>query len=234
MPQAAPRTPLQLLAGGGIAAPIRALAEAFEAATGTPVVIRFGTTPELQKLATTGGPFDCGVTPREVFGDAAARAAFAPAPTVDVARVGLGIAVPAGAPRPDVSTPEAFRRAMLEARAVAGIPESAGGRQIRQVFESLGIADAMQPKILATAGPVQLVKALAAGEAPIGVFLMNVLTAPGIELVGPFPGTLQREVTFTSALAASPAQPDVARAFLDSLRTPAAQAVITRLGMTPA
>ena len=72
------------------------LAALFERASGHRLVIRLGTTPELIRLATTGGPFDLGVTPRDVFKDAAAQARFVPGPTTDIARVGLGVAVRCG------------------------------------------------------------------------------------------------------------------------------------------
>src|SRR5829696_5748591 len=82
---------LQVLAGGAMTAPMKELAAQFESATGHKVVFRFGTTPELIKLATTGGPFDIAVVPREVFKDTAAQARFVPGPTTDIARVGLGV-----------------------------------------------------------------------------------------------------------------------------------------------
>jgi len=91
---------LQVLAGGAMTAPMKEIATQFESATGHKLVFRFGTTPELIKLATNGGPFDLAVVPREVFKDAAARAQFASGPTTDIARVGLGVAVRSGAPSP--------------------------------------------------------------------------------------------------------------------------------------
>src|SRR3954467_1188245 len=100
---------LQVLAGGAMTAPLRELAAQFESASGHKLAFRFGTTPELIKLATTGDIFDVAVVPREVFKDAAAAARFAPGPTIDIARVGLGVAVRSGAPKPDISTVEAFK-----------------------------------------------------------------------------------------------------------------------------
>jgi molybdate transport system substrate-binding protein len=96
---------LQVLAGGAMMAPMKEIATQFESAPGHKLVFRFGTTPELIKLATTGGPFDLAVVPREVFKDAAAQAQFASGPTTDIARVGLGVAVRSGTPKPDISTP---------------------------------------------------------------------------------------------------------------------------------
>src|SRR3954454_2243694 len=178
---------LNVLAGGAMTGPLRELATQFQRASGHTIVFRFGTTPELIKLATTGGPFDLGVIPREVFKDAAAQARFVPGPTTDIARVGLGVAVRSGAPKPDISTPEALKQTLLRAQSIASIPESAAGAQVLRVFERLGIGEAMKAKLKPQKGPAQVVQAVAQGEAELGVFLVNVLTTSGLDVVGPFP-----------------------------------------------
>ncbi len=224
---------LQILAGGAMTGPLRELAAPFESASGHTLVFRFGTTPELIKLATTGGPFDLGVVPREVLKDAAARARFAAGPTTDIARVGLGVAVRSGAPKPDVGTSEALKQTLLKAQSIATIPASAAGAQVLRVFESLGISEAMKAKIKAQTGPAQIVEVVAQGEAELGVFLINVLTAPGLDVVGPFPAELQQEVVFTAAVAANTKEAEAAKAFITYLTTPAATAVIKAKGMNP-
>jgi molybdate transport system substrate-binding protein len=224
---------LQVLAGGAMTAPLTELAAQFESATGHKIVLRFGTTPELIKLATTGGPFDLGVVPREVFKDIAAQARFVPGPTTDVARVGLGVAVRTGDAKPDIGTPEGLKRTLLEARSIAGIPESAAGAQVSRVFERLGIGEAMKAKTRVQKGPAQLVQAVTQGEAELGVFLINVLTAPGLDVVGPFPAELQQEIVFTAAVAADTKEAEAAKAFITYLTTPVATAAIKAKGMTP-
>jgi len=224
---------LQVLAGGGIAGPLRELAAQFERASGHKLVLRFGTTPELIKLATAGGPFDLGVVPREVFKDAAAQAQFAPGPTTNIARVGLGVAVRSGAPKPDIATPEALKQTLLNAQSIATIPASAAGAQVLRVFDILAIGEAMKAKTKAQPGPAQIVEAVAKGEAELGVFLINVLTAPGLDVGGPFPPEVQQEIVFTGAVAAHAKETDTAKAFIAFLRTPAAAVVIKARGMTP-
>ena len=224
---------LQVLAGGAMTAPLKELVAGFESASGHKLVIRFGTTPELIKLATTGGPFDLGVVPREVLKDTAAQAQFVAEPTTDIARVGLGVAVRSGAPRPEISSPEALKQSLLKAQSIASIPASAAGAQVFGVFERLGIGEPMKAKTKAQATPAQVVQAVANGDAELGVFLINVLTAPGLDVVGPFPAELQKDVVFTAAIAANAKEAEVAKAFISYLATPAAAAVIKAKGMNP-
>src|SRR5204862_3036926 len=137
-----------------------------------------------------------------VYLDPTARAKIPPGPTVDIARVGLGVAVKAGAPKPDISSEAALKQALLKAGSIATIPASAGGMQVLKLFEKLGIAAETGPKIKALAGPVELVKAMAAGDAELGIFLTNVLSAPGLDLVGPVPAGLSQDIVYNGAVAA--------------------------------
>jgi len=232
-PLAARAAELQVLAGGGIAAPMGELAKQFESATGHKLVIRYGTTPELIKLATSGEPFDLAVVPREVFRDEPAKAKIPPGPTIDIARVGLGVAVKAGAAKPDISSEAALKQALLKAQSIATIPASAGGMQVLKMFERLGVAAETGAKIKAMAGPAELVTAMAAGDAELGLFLINVLTAPGLDVVGPVPAGLSQDIVFTGAVAAQAKEAAAAQAFLDFLQTPEAKKVIEAKGMTP-
>ena len=224
---------LQVLAGGGIAGPLKELATPFEGATGHKLVIRFGTTPELIKMATAGGPFDVAVVPVDVMKDAAALAKFAPGPQTGIARAGLGVAVRSGAPKPDIRTADALRRTLLNARSVASIPASAAGYLVARSYEQLGITAEMKAKTKPQPTPAQIVESVAKGESELGVFLTNVLTAPGVDLVGPFPPELQLEVVYTGAVAAGAKEPEVAKAFLRFLTTAEAAAAIKVKGMAP-
>jgi len=226
-------TELKVIAGGSMTASMNALVAPFEKTAGHKMSVHFDSTPNIIARINSGTPFDVVVVPVDVFKDAAAKARFAPAPTIDIARVGYGVIVRAGAPKPDISTPDAFKNALLAAPSIAFLPASAAGAYVTKVFERLGIAEEMKAKTKVQAAPAQIAPAVAKGEAELGVFLTNVLVAPGVELVGPFPGELQQELVFTSAVAADTKAADAAKALIDYLRTPEATAIIKAAGMTP-
>ena len=224
---------LKVLAGGSIAGPLNELKAQFERDSGHKLTIHFDSTPNLIKLVTSDAPFDLGVVPVDVFKDAAAKDRFVPGPTIDIARVGYGVAVRAGAAKPDISTPDALKQTLIKAQSIATLPASAAGAYVLSVFARLGIGEEIKAKIKAQAAPAEIPQAVAKGEAELGVFLTNVLIAPGVELAGPFPPDLQQDLVFTAAVSAETKEADAAKAFIDYLTTPAATAVIKAKGMTP-
>jgi molybdate transport system substrate-binding protein len=224
---------LKVLAGGSMTASLNELGPEFERASGHKLVIHFDSTPNLIKQASSGTPFDLAVAPVDLFKDAGANARFVPGAKVDIARVGYGVIVRAGVPKPEVSTPEALKKALLDSQSVAFVPESAAGSYVLKVFERLGIADAMKAKTKPQSAPAQIPTAVASGDAELGVFLVNVLIAPGVELAGAFPSELQQELLFAAGVAADSKEAEAANALITFLRTPAAKAVIKAKGMTP-
>jgi molybdate transport system substrate-binding protein len=224
---------LQMIAGGSMTGPLNRLVPPFEQATGHKLVIHFDSTPNLIKQATSGAPLDLAVVPVDVFKDAGAKARFVAGPTIDIARVGYGVIVRAGSAKPDISTPDALKKALLDAPSISTVPASAAGGYVLKVFDRLGIAEQTKAKTKPQKLPDEIAPSVAKGDVALGVFLINTLIAPGVDLLGPFPAELQQELVFTAAVAADSRQADAARAFIDYLRTPAATAIIKAAGMTP-
>jgi molybdate transport system substrate-binding protein len=223
---------LKLIAGGSLADLFKQLAPQFEQASGHTLSIHFDSTPNIINRINAGTPFDLVVAPSDVFRDEAARAHLAN-PATDIARVGFGVIVRQGAPKPDLSTPDNFKKALLAASSVASVPASAAGAYITKVYERLGIAEEMKAKTKVQAAPTAIATAVANGEAELGVFLANVFNAPGIELAGPFPADLQQELVFPAAIATGTKEAVAAKQLIDFLKSPAAASAIKAAGMTP-
>jgi len=222
---------LKIIAGGSMTDSLNQLAAQFERATGHKLIIHFDSTPNLIKQATSGASFDLAVVPIDVCKDEAARTRFVPGPTTDIARAGYGVITRAGAAKPDVSTSDALKKTLLDAQSIAFVPSSAAGAYVTKVFERLGIEEAMKAKTKALQMPAQIAPAVANGEAELGVFLVNVLTGPGVELVGSFPAELQQELVFTAAVTTDTKEADTAKAFIDFLTSADAVAIIKAAGM---
>src|SRR5262245_61730266 len=127
LPPMARAAELKVIAGGSMTASLNALAPELEKTSGHKLVIHFDSTRNIIARITAGTPVDAVVVPVDVFKDATAKARFAPGPTIDIARVGYGVIVRAGAPKPDISSPDAFRKALLAASSVAFLPSSTAG-----------------------------------------------------------------------------------------------------------
>jgi molybdate transport system substrate-binding protein len=224
-------TEIKLIAGGSLAGLFKEISPQFEKASGHTLSIHFDSTPNIISRINAGTPFDAVVVPFDVFKDATAKSHLSE--PVNVARVGYGVIIRAGAPKPDISTPEAFKKALLAASSISSVPSSAAGAYIAKVYERLGIAEEMKAKTKAVTLPNAIAPAVASGEAELGIFLTNVFNAPGIALAGPFPGDLQQELLFSAAAATDAKEPAAAKALIDFLKTPAVSAAIKAAGMTP-
>ena len=156
---------------------------------------------------------------------------------VDLARTGIGIAVRKGAPKPDVSTPEALKRALLAAKSVGHASPAGGsitGGHIMQMFEKLGIADQVTPKTkLSMGGPNSRVSVLvSSGEAEIGLQQASeLLDNPGVEMIGMLPDELQQITIYSAGVTANAKQPDGAKALIGALAAPGAQPIFKAKGL---
>src|SRR5690349_10682249 len=168
---------LKLIAGGSLAGLFKQLGPQFEQASGHTLSIHFDSTPNIISRINAGTPFDAVVVPIDTFRDVGAKSHLAE-PAINIARVGYGVIVRAGAPKPDLSTADSFKKALLAVPSVASVPASAAGAYIGKVYERLGIAEEMKAKTKAQAAPTAIAPAVAKGEADYGIFLTNVFNAP--------------------------------------------------------
>jgi molybdate transport system substrate-binding protein len=150
---------------------------------------------------------------------------------VDLARSRIGMAVRSGAPKPDISSVDALRRALLRATSVAVSSSVSGDYFTKELFPRLGIAEQMASKTRRS-GSERVGALLARGDADVGFQQMSeLLPEKGIDVVGPLPSEVQRVTVFAAGVAAQSKQPDAARAYIRYLASPAASAAVARTGL---
>ena len=206
----------------------------FEKQTGHKVTVDNGTAGELKKRIEGGEVFDVAVITPGVVDDLIAQGKIAAGSRINLASVGVGVVVKEGAPKPDVSTVEAFKRALLAAKSVAYIDPASGGSSgiyVAGLLDKLGIAEQIKPKAkLQKGGHVSdLVKT---GEAEIGIHQTSeIVGQAGVTLVGPLPKDIQNYTTYAVGLGSSAKQAEAAKAFIKVLTGPSAAAVLKATGM---
>lgn len=225
---------IRILSGGAVKAGVTDLAEAWGRATGHRVTITYATTgASMQKLAA-GEPADVIILTAEAIDQLAGKGTVVAATKTEVARVGIGVAVREGAPRPDISTPEAVKQAMLAARSVAYMDPTKGGTSgihFSQVLERMGIAAAVTPKaVLVDTGFAA--ERVAKGEAEIVVHqISEILPVKGVSLIGPLPREIQKVTVYAAAVSATSPAAEAARALIASLTTPPAREKFAAVGL---
>jgi molybdate transport system substrate-binding protein len=225
---------ITVLTAGAFKPVAAALIPAFEACTGDKVILRNDTVGALLRRINAGEHFD--VVLMSPAGLNELKDKIVPGSSTRLAKVGIGVAVKAGTPKPDIGSVAAFKATMLNAPSVAYIDPKSGGSSgvtIARLFQTLGIADAMAPKSVLVNGGLAA-EAVADGRAAIVVHqISEIISVPGVALVGPLPPEIQSETTYAGAIASDSAVPDAAWAFLTTLTGAAAHAVLIEKGMMP-
>jgi molybdate transport system substrate-binding protein len=214
---------VRVLSAGAMKAMVTELSEGFQKDTGHTVVITSDTGGGLRKRVEGGEKADVLVAPDAAM-DALVKSNHAVAATrTDLARTAIGVAVRQGAPQPDISTVDAFKRALLEAKSIVYNDPAIGatsGIHFASVLERLGIAEAVKPKTVLWKGGYAA-EALVNGQAELCVHqISEILPVKGVTFVGPLPAEVNKITTYTGALLASSPTPDAGRAFLAYLARP--------------
>ena len=211
---------------------MKELGAQFERETGHKLVTKFATGAAVKREIDAGETFDVAISNTPLIDDLVKEGKLVAGTRADVAYSGLGVGVRAGAPKPDISSVEAFKHAMLNAKSVAHSAEGASGVYFKGLLERLGIAEEMKPKLKPLSGDA-LAQAVPSGEAEIIVAIISSIMASGADLVGPVPLELQFYNRFAAGVGASAKEAEAAKALIKFLTAPAAVAVIKTNGMEP-
>ena len=222
---------LKILSGRALKGAFGELGQHFEAATGHKLVIEFGSFAGLKRKIDGGDTFDVTILSPAMIDNLIQHGKVSVDTRTKLGRTGVGVAVRKGAPKPDISSVEVFKRAMLDAKSVAHSKEGTSRKVLFAAFDRLGIAADMKPKLKAYAKPEE---AVAAGETELGVTGIGpILAAPGAELVGGFPPEIQSYVAFAAGVSAGSTQAEAARALIQYLAGAAAVRILKAHGIEP-
>lgn len=227
---------ISVLTAGAFRPVLDALAPSIERSAGLHLIITNGTAGELAKRIQNGEAFDVAILPEPVAKTLSVSGNLAPTLS-SVARVGIGVAVPEGAPRPDISTVEQFKQTLLAAPSVAYLDPTAGGSSgvyLSKLFETLGIAQAIAPKAVLVHGGLVGTR-LVDGQAALAVHqISELLAVPRIQYVGPLPAAVQNYTVYAVGVSAHAKNLADAQKLIQALHGKEASALLERKGMEPA
>lgn len=223
---------ITMIASNAMREPCSELLPMFENSTGHMVTASWGGTVDIVRRAESGEIADLAIIPAARLDDLIAKGLMAS--RTDLVRSGVGVAARAGVPRPDVSTVAALRSALLTARSVV-LSSGPSSLYMPTLFQMLGVADAVTPKIIQIAPGLGVGDTLARGGGDIGFTQVSELTSvKRIQYLGPLPAEVQFVTVFSAGLHTSAPAPAAARTLLQFLAGPDAAAVLRRHGMEPA
>ena len=224
---------IKLISAGAVRAVVSGLAEDFAKESGHSVKATFGTVGVVrQKLAAE--PADVVIGSDTVLEDLIKQGAVVAGTRTDIARAGVGVGVREGAPKPDISSPDAFKQTLLAAKSLVYVDPAQGatsGIHFSSVLQRLGIADAVKGKTILWPGGYAA-EAVAKGDAEIVVHqISEILPVKGVTLVGPLPRDLQKITIYSAGLATKAEAADAARTFINYLTRPASKAKFAGAGL---
>ena len=227
---------VHVMISGGLSAAYNALVPEFEKATGNKVVTAYGpsmgtTVNAIPMRLDRGEPADVLILVGYALDDLIKKGKAVS--RVDLVNSKIGVAVKAGAPKPDISSADAVKRALLAAKSVAYSDSASGVYISTEMFKNLGIADEMKDKAKKIpATPVAEI--VARGEAEIGMQQVSELKPiSGIDIVGPLPDSLQKVTVFSAGIATASKEPEAGKALIKFLASPAARETIVNSGLEP-
>ena len=215
---------VKVFSAGAVRAIVTELAGPFRQETGHTVTLSFGTAGQTRQKLLSGEPVDVVILTDAGIDAMIKQGALVPGSRADLARTGMGVGVREGAPKPDISTSEAFKATLLEAKSLVYVDPAQGatsGVHFKSVLERLGIADAVKSKSQLVAGGYPAEK-VASGEAELVVHqISEIVPVKGVTLVGPLPPDFQKITVYSAGLATRSPAPAAAKAFIEFLTRPA-------------
>jgi molybdate transport system substrate-binding protein len=216
-------TEIKVISAGAVRGVVGGMIDDYSRRTGHKFDFTVGPTGLLRDTIASGKPADLIIASAPLMAELEQTGKIAPGSRVDIGRLGLGVVVRTGAPEPDISTPEAVKKALVNAKTIAYTDPKLGGTSVMHLMkfaETMGIKDEVVRKGVPATGGNDAAAKVAEGKADITVILMSEVHAENARLVGPLPEPIQIWTVYAAAIPLASAQPDHARAFVAALTAP--------------
>lgn len=233
-PVVAQDTTIRILCSNGIRAAVEKLLPEYEHSMGRSMKVQFGASAVFKRSIEGGEPFDLAILTPPIIEDLIKQGKIAEGTGVDLASTGIGIAVRAGLPKPDVTTPEAIKQTLLRSKSIGYVKEGAGTPAIVNMLNSLGISEDVRPKTVFQPGAERSMASVAGGQIDVAFALISeILPAPGVQLAGPLPPEFQKRIIMSAGISSSTKNREAVSEIIKSLTSAAAAATIKTTGLDP-
>ena len=225
---------LRVLVSNGMKGTMEELQPQCEKAVGRPLAIQFGSTASLKKRIEMGEAFDVTIITTEAIGDLINQGKLTAASRTDVGRSELGIGIRAGAPKPDIRTPEALKKTLRDAKSITYPQDGASRGAIEKMFDGMGIAAEVKPKIILAPGSGPATESVAAGQAAMVITLFSeIVPTHGVEILGALPAPYQMSIRFAAATSATSTNAEAGKALIAFVSGSKAAPVLKAKGIEP-
>jgi molybdate transport system substrate-binding protein len=233
---------IKVLASGALKLVLPELLPDFEKSSGNSVTVEYGPAGAIAKRLQDGATADVAIVSRAQLESLVARRKIVAGSGVGIAGIAIGVAIKKGAPKPDISTVDAFKRTLLAARSIGYRDPATGstsGTYTARMIEKLGLSRELQPSTRLDNSdgehPENVFRTLVTGETDLQLGqITEIVLAPGVELLGPLPAEIQQVTLLTAGIPTTSRAPEAARALIDFLAGPAVAARLKANGFQPA
>jgi molybdate transport system substrate-binding protein len=231
---AAQSAAVHVLVSNGLKAAMEEIRPQCQGAIGHPLEIQFNSTASVKSKIEAGESFDVSMITTEAIDDLIKQGKLAAGSRAELGRSELGIGIRSGAAKPDIRTPEALKRTLREAKSITYPQDGASRAYIEKMFERLGIAADVKPKIILAPGSGPATESVAAGKAALVITLFSeILPVHGVEILGPLPGEFHSDIRFGAAVSATTKNAEAARALIACITGPKAAPILKAKGLEP-
>lgn len=225
---------IKVVSSVGMKLALEQLVPQFEKASEHKLKMNYGTSVPLSRQIEAGETFDVLILTPGMIDNFTKSGKVAAGTATNVGKIGIGVAIRAGAPKPDISSVDALKRALLGAKAIAYSKEGLSGTAMAKTVERLGLTEQLKDKTVLETRSGQVAANVVEGKAELAFTLISeILPMRGAELAGPLPADVQTYVVFASGISSTAGNQAAAKAFIDFIKSPAALPALKAAGMEP-